>query len=86
MQLLLLLVGTGGVQDVEGKIYAPDREVSVVHLLHGSLVLRREAAVQELGDERAFAHLGRTHHHDLVAHVGVYGIFIVVQPHRVLCN
>jgi len=64
------LIGTGGVQNIEGETDACDGEVALVHLLDGPLVLGAECVVQKLGDYRRLAHLCRAHDDDFVAGVG----------------
>lgn len=54
------------VQYVQVDFHAFHRELTVVHFLHGALVLGRELPVQELSDQWRFSHARRSHHHDLM--------------------
>lgn len=65
------LVRARRVQYVQVDFHALHRELAMVHLLHGPLVLGRELPVQELRDQRRLTHPRRAHHHDLVpGHIG----------------
>lgn len=72
------LVSTRRVQNVQREMHPRHVELPVVHLLHRPLVLGRERPVQELADNGRLPHLGRPHHHYLVADVAVAGAADVV--------
>lgn len=61
--------GSRSVEDVQGELDPLDGEVSVVHLLHCSLVLGGEGVVEEAGYDGGLADLGGPHHDYLVPDV-----------------